>query len=393
MVFVLFLALRGLLHSRWSLGMLLSAVAAGAGLQIPNSANLDGYSQELFDKGVVRAFGHVQVTPRDEPTLLEAGARLALIRALPGVQAAHARLLHGGVVFLQEAQMPVRVVGLDLAAEQHSRGFCEQLEAGRCLAGAGAPGLILGHGAAEHLRARVGDRVRLVLPYDDLGEVEFRKLKLEVRGVLAPGGGFSATDLAAFVDLADLQAWLGREDEASGIQVFVADPGQAEPLARRISAALGDAQARPWWQVDSFVASAIEGNQTISTISMLMVILAVLIPVLALLTISVLAERRQIATLAALGVGRRTLFGLYLARAGLVGLVGTALGGGLGLGLCAWFEAHPIFERAGFAVRPVLDPASVLLPLGVVLGVTLLGGLLPALRAAWACPVHGLKEV
>ena len=50
-----------------------------------------------------------------------------------------------------------------------------------------------------------------------------------------------------------------------------------------------------------------------------MVVVAVMIPVLALLYIHVLAERRRIATIAALGFSRREIFLIHLFEALIVG--------------------------------------------------------------------------
>jgi ABC-type lipoprotein release transport system permease subunit len=144
--------------------------------------------------------------------------------------------------------------------------------------------------------------------------------------------------------------------------------------------------------VSEFVANAIAGNRAISFISLAMVVLAVMIPVWSLLHILVLHERRPIAILGALGFERRAIFQIYLFKAALIGLVGVALGVGVGLVLCELFRAYPIFAHSGFVVRPELSLWGVLVPSAVLFGVTLLAGLIPAFLAARCNPSLELRE-
>ena len=53
-----YLAFKSLLRSRLSLAFLLLAVTAGVAFQIPNAANINGYTEELLRQGVSRSTGH-----------------------------------------------------------------------------------------------------------------------------------------------------------------------------------------------------------------------------------------------------------------------------------------------------------------------------------------------
>ena len=112
------MAARSLLHNKLSLVLLALAIAAGVGFQIPNAANLDGYTQELLRHGVLRDTGHLQITPapgaESIPRTVEA---LAAVEALPFVRGATARLVHAGVLLSNDARHACRVVGIDPARE------------------------------------------------------------------------------------------------------------------------------------------------------------------------------------------------------------------------------------------------------------------------------------
>jgi lipoprotein-releasing system permease protein len=390
---LLHLALRALLRNRLSCALLVAAVAAGVGFQIPNTANIDGYTAELLRKGLSRSSGHLLVSSVNPAPIEDAPALTARLRGQPHVLAVSPRLIHAGVVFKRGAHLPVRVVGVDPADEQAATSFCSRLRQGRCLPASGdARSVVLGASLAEQLRLRAGERVKLVLPYENLGEVEYASAWYDVAGVLEPGGGFSA-DSDLFVPIALLRRVLGRGEIASALVLIVDDVHRAGTYARALQATSGArTRVQPWWEVNEFVANAIAGNRALSTISMVMVIVAVVIPVAALLYILVLHERKQIAVLGAIGFGRGALFAIYLLKAALIGVVGAALGVGLGFGLCALFNAHPIFAHDGFVVRPVLSLRGIAIPTAVIVAVTLLAGLAPALRAARSNPSTELRE-
>ena len=61
---LLFLARKNLGASRWTTALLVAAVAAGVGFQIPNAANMAGYERELLREGISAGHGDVRVRPR-----------------------------------------------------------------------------------------------------------------------------------------------------------------------------------------------------------------------------------------------------------------------------------------------------------------------------------------
>src|SRR4029079_19620663 len=83
-----FLATKGLARSRVTTALLFLAVTAGVGLQIPNTANLLGYTQNIFEEATSRGFGAVRVQHARDP-FLEAGDAVAKeLAAVPGLHAA-----------------------------------------------------------------------------------------------------------------------------------------------------------------------------------------------------------------------------------------------------------------------------------------------------------------
>ncbi|RSS61788.1 ABC transporter permease [Streptomyces sp. WAC06614] len=109
-------------------------------------------------------------------------------------------------------------------------------------------------------------------------------------------------------------------------------------------------------------------------------------------TMLVTRRTREIALLRAIGASRRQVVRSVLLEAALTGLVASAAGFVLGLGIAAVLPRLLSTEGNPLPDGPlVIGPDAVLAALGVGVGVTLLAAWLPARRAARIAPVEALR--
>jgi putative ABC transport system permease protein len=402
---LVFLAARNLAANRSTLVLLTAAVAVGTGFQIPNAANLAGYTAALVEHGISSGSGDVRVRPRRGSVFVDGDAVATRAGRVAGVGAVVPVLMLPGSLGSAEAvhakshHLSLPVAGIDpgrARAPYH-------LVRGAPLAPADDGGVLVGASAASELGVDVGDRVslrvilaagpggRLVLDDQGVGRYE-----LVVRGVVA--GVFGAFD-PVFVDRAFLAREAGTPGAASAL--FVYAPAGADrvthdaagALAARVAAALPEATATPWGDDAPFLRASIHASNVIGDLSQSMVFLAVAVPVMALLTISALGRRRQTALLAAMGFGRGEIWAAALLEAVLVGLLGSIAGVAIGLGAVAYFERHPVFVWHAFVMRPALSPALLLRSAGLAIGATVLAAVYPTWRASTLDPARVLREV
>jgi putative ABC transport system permease protein len=105
----------------------------------------------------------------------------------------------------------------------------------------------------------------------------------------------------------------------------------------------------------------------------------------------VVGERtREIGVRKALGARDRDVFLQFLSEAVLVALGAGVLGTLAGLALLR--AAAPAFERAGIAVGVWPDPFTVGVVTGALVGVAVLAGVLPAVRASRVPPAEALRS-
>lgn len=368
--------------------VLVAAVAAGVGFQVPNTANVRGYEAEMLEQGVKCGFGDVRLYPRRGRRIGDAMATMARARAAPGVRAVDAILLLPAVIGHEGHRQNVAA----LAVEAPDGRWPFRLVEGKPLAQGDREGILIGRALASRLGAGVGDKVdlRVVLGRNDLDE-DMGRYALVVRGVFAGTFTVCATDTVV-LDRRFIAGELGEPEAADVLLVYSDDPDGADALAAQLAGAFAALEARSWSVDSALLRSAIHGSAAVAAFSTAMVLVAVGLPMAALLYIHSLHRRRQVALLAAIGIGRGEIFVSFLLQALFVGLTGIALGCPIGYALVRYFRAHPIFEMEQFVLRPVLAAGAFVWPALTVLGVTLLSGVYPAWRAARLDPAEILRR-
>jgi lipoprotein-releasing system permease protein len=380
---LVFLAGKSLLASRLTFALLVVAIGAGAGFQIPNTANLDGFSEALIEEGLVWGAGDIRVEPRDSPRFADGDAIAARVHALVGATAAAPVLVYAGAVGRKGRFLGAPVYGIDPAMSPTPF----HVTAGSGLA-PGDNGVLVGSSLAKRLGVGVGDpvEVRAIFGVDD----EIGRFTMTVRGIVAgSAGGYRFV----FVDRELLARQAGLPKAASTIVVHLPDHETASALASRIDREMPDVQALGWRDDDPYLPNYLHANRIISSVSYAMVVAAVSVPVWALLYIHVLNRRREIGILAALGFGRREIFVIYVLQSLVAALVGFALGTLLGLGVVHYFLGHPIFEWEGLVVRPLVGVWSFLGPGAVIVATALVAGAYPAWSAARTDPARVLRRI
>lgn len=383
---LLLFSFRLLLKARFTLVLLVAAVAFGVGFQIPNDANLEGYSRELLAQGMKRATGHVTVT-RANGEWPDVEATLRRLESLPCVRHTTTRLFQGAVVLRERAAMPVRLVAVDVEREKRATNLCSRLTQGACIENKSAD-VLVGWEAAKVGGLSPGDLIEVVVASTDAKSI--RKRSLRVAGILQGGGAFQEDrDL-----IASREAVLDPLDDlgqVASILVYGPNAEQANEYREVIRRALPDHDVKSWQDSSGFVAQAIEGNRTLAFVSRLMVMCAVLVPVLALSYIHVTSERRQIGTMRAVGMTRADILCIYLLKTVIIAALGAVIGAGLGCLVCRYFQYRPIFNSGGFVVLPYLSGKVIWSSMGSVALTTVLAGTWPAMRASRTSPIQELN--
>jgi putative ABC transport system permease protein len=246
---------------------------------------------------------------------------------------------------------------------------------GRALKADDQKAAMLGRVLALNLTKKVGD------PIDVAGE------KFAVVGIFESESLFE--NGALIVPLKTLQKMMGREGQATGIVITATDSDREfiDSLRRRIETAIPNvaaAPARDYVVGDTQIRLAKAMSWTTGAIALILGAVGMLNTML----MSIFERTREIGILRAVGWRRLRVLALILGEALLISLAGTMLGGLLAV---AGLRAVTLYPSARGFIDPNVPVEVLGLALIMGIGLSLLGGLYPAARAAALDPTEALR--
>jgi ABC-type lipoprotein release transport system permease subunit len=233
--------------------------------------------------------------------------------------------------------------------------------------------LILGKAAAEALNKEVGDSIRIT-------STAFR-----IVGIYETGSAFE--DGGGVIPLGDAQMLLGRQRQVNVVYIQIKDPSLADRLITRAD--------RLWPELDMSTTGEYSDSQFMDDAMNVYVVMiagmAIVIGGVAIANSQLMAvyERtREIGVLRAIGWSSRRVMQLIFSESILVSLLGGFLGLILGILTLSSLSAALI---AFGASTDSITPALLLKAFVVVVVLGIVGGILPARRAAQLEPVEALR--
>jgi putative ABC transport system permease protein len=294
------------------------------------------------------------------------------IKAIEGVRDAAGSLTD--VVSFEEANLVSVLVNGWKSGSLLFRGV--GVSSGRTLAPDDEKAAMLGRVLALTLAKKPGDPISVAgEPFHVVGVYESDSL-FENGGLIVP--------------LKELQRLMGRERYVSGFVVAAEKPDRSfiDQVTKRIEARIpgvAAAPARDFVQGDNQIRLVKSMAWTTSLIAMVLGSVGVLNTMM----MTVFERTREIGVLRALGWKRQRVLGLILGESAALGLAGAILGVALaylGVKLLAQLPSASVFITAD--LPPVVLGAGLLLGCGL----SLFGGLYPALRASSLDPSEALRH-
>ncbi|MCW3050280.1 MAG: transporter permease [Solirubrobacterales bacterium] len=391
-------ALRGLFARKLRLGLTALAVALGVTL-IAGSYVFTDTINASFDKifAATNKGTDVALTAR-RPIKIDQGTRqtlpaslLSQVSAQPGVAAAAGSVTDQATVFDAHGHRfgAGGFPGLVSSVSAVRRFQGSSIKTGRFPQ---APGeAALDAGTAEREKVKLGDTIVVQ------GGAKRAKLRVvgttQVAGVSSLGG-------AAFVDavLPEAQRVLGKTGRFDEIQV-AGDPGTTPAeLADRLRGAFGrEAVVRTGEQQARSQSSEIKASLGFLTTALLafggISLFVGAFIIFNTFSITVTQRMREFALLRTLGAKRGQIMRSVLTEGLVLGVVGSAVGLGLGILTAAGLRA--LFKVVGVDLpsnHTVIASRTIIVALAVGTLVTLASSLSPALRATRVAPVEALRE-
>jgi len=274
---------------------------------------------------------------------------------------------------------------------------------------AGSYRIVLGRVLAQRAGVAVGDKLKILVPRFPSGKAGGagpQLLSFEVSGVFELGVQ-DHDSLRAFVHLNDATELSQLGSKVSGIRIETTDIFAAPALVRNRLQQIGDRgvlKVWDWTQQNASYFRAIRIEKMMMALLLSLIIGVAAFNIVATLVMVVAEKRSGIAILRTLGCSRGDVIAVFVLQGTLIGWIGAVIGVVLGVLLSLNIDTvAPALENLlGFQFMPAdlyyltslpvdLQTADVAWTSVVVLVVTSLATIYPALRAATVQPAEVLR--
>lgn len=289
-----------------------------------NAVRLYGGNLQVHAPGFREKMNRFPLIPLENPEAVVQAAQ-----AQPQVVAAAKRINTAGLVSSNQGAYPVVITGIEPTIEAPLSIQAENIAQGRFLLEGDGVAIVIGNGLADLLDVSAGDRIRLLGRRK--GET-MRQRTMTIVGIYNLGLA-EAEKGTVFITLPEAQTLYNLRDQATEVAISLQSVGQEKAVLAALQAAL------PGYEIDSWETLKPELRQTMDTklaftgFFGLVVVLIASIGILNLMMMAVFERTREMGVLAALGMKGRQVMGLFLLEGTLIGVVGAAVGCGLGAAL------------------------------------------------------------
>lgn len=267
-------------------------------------------------------------------------------------------------------------------------------------------GIVLGDLLARYLGARVGDKVTLVLPEASVSVAGMipRLKRFTVVGTFEVGAELDAS--LAYISMKDA-AKIKRYDPTviDGIRLKFDDLFSAPVKARDIANSLGGVyRTSDWTRTHGNLFQAIQLEKRMIGLLLFLIVLVAAFNIVSTLVMVVTDKKADVAIMRTLGATPGRIMRIFMVQGTVIGIVGTLLGGGLGVLLALTVSDLIAWVEVTFGIQ-FLDPGvyfisylpsdlqwpDVITICSSALVISFLATIYPAYRAAKTHPAEALR--
>ncbi|MGI4849692.1 MAG: lipoprotein-releasing ABC transporter permease subunit [Janthinobacterium lividum] len=309
----------------------MAGIALGVAALIVVLSVMNGFQKEVRDR-MLSVLSHIEVSdaygalPNWQQTAREAFQNKEVIGAAPYVSGQ-------ALVTRDDTVRGVAVRGVLPAEEPKVSDVASQVRRGDFNAlRAGEFNVVLGGELARILKVGLGDKITLIAPQGQVtpAGVIPRLKQFTVVGMFE-AGHYEFDSTLAFVNIEDAQKMF-KLDAPSGLRLRIRDMQKAPDVALELSRVLsGDLLIRDWSRQNRNWFAAVQTEKRMMFIILTLIIAVAAFNLVSTLVMTVTDKQADIAILRTLGASPGSIMKIFMIQGALVGLIGTAIGVGLGI--------------------------------------------------------------
>jgi lipoprotein-releasing system permease protein len=387
----------------------MAGIALGVAALIIVLSVMNGFQTQVRDR-MLSVLPHIELyVPRlgPEAVLNQWHEIAAMAKANPAVKGTAPFVAAQGMIVRGEALSGVQIRGIDPALESAVSEVGHQMISSELTSlASGSFSIVLGNQIANSLGVTTGDTVLVLAPQGSISPAGFapRMRQFTVSGIFS-SGYYEYDASLAFINVEDA-ARVFRDSGTSGVRVRIGDMQEAPLVARELGRELpAFVHAQDWTQNNRTWFAAVQTEKRMMFLILALIVAVAAFNLLSSLVMAVKDKRSDIAILRTLGATPREIARIFLVQGSLIGVVGTALGVGLGM-LVAYnidvivpfierllgvqFLPQQIYFISELPSNPQLEDILVVAATSLVL--SLLATLYPSWRASGLQPAQVLRH-
>jgi lipoprotein-releasing system permease protein len=374
-------------------------VAVGVMATILALALMTGLQQELRTR-ILGATAHIFVLKQGG--ILDYQAEARALRQVPHVAGAAPAIIGKALITSPRGEAFITLKGIDPALEPTVTDITRAMRSGALASlegepGDALPGIVIGAELAKTLGIFDGDEVTILTPEGTLTPMGMypRSRRARVVGRFALGL-FEFDNAYGFVSLPLARRLLNRS-EVEVIELRLDDIYRAQDVATALAAMPGrNYITQTWADLNQALFSALWIEKMAVSITIGLIVMVAALNIVASLILLVMEKSPDIAILKTMGASARSIMGIFMLQGLAIGLLGTAVGAGSGLGVATLLDRYRLIrvpmEVYQIAYIPfVIEPVDFAVVVVGAVVICFLATLYPSRQAAKLDPAEALR--
>jgi len=268
------------------------------------------------------------------------------------------------------------------------------------------PGIILGVELAKHLSVSINDTIQVISPLGTITPMGMmpKMKRFRVKGIFQ-SGMYEYDNTMAYVSLEGAQRFFSMGAHVTGIEIKTDDIYHVKGIGKEIRQRMGfPFWTKDWMEMNRNLFAALRLEKIAMFIILVLIVLVAAFNIISTLIMVVMEKHKDIAILKSMGAPSKGILKIFIIEGLVIGVVGTVLGGILGLGAAFNLEKITGFVENLFGFKILasdvyyidklpsqVNPIDVGMIVMTAILISLLATLYPSWRASKLDPAEALR--
>jgi lipoprotein-releasing system permease protein len=386
----------------------IAGVAVGVLTLIVVLAVMSGFEKTIKEK-ILGTQAHLVVLKASQQGMDHYGELIKEVEQVKGVVSA-TPFIYTEVMLSSESNVTGGVIkGIDPDRVGKVTELAHNMKAGRLQdlkEESGSPGIILGVELAKQLGVSLNEPIQVISPLGTITPMGMmpKMKRFRVVGIFH-SGMYDFDSKFAYISIDSAQKFLNMDSRVTGIEVKSNNIYQVKEIGKEIRKKLGfPFWTKDWIEMNRNLFSALKLEKIAMFILLVLIVLVAAFNIISTLIMVVMEKHKDIAVLKSMGASSMGILKIFIIEGGVIGLVGTALGTIVGLGMAFNLDKIVAFLENLFGFKILspdvyyiekfpsqVNPLDIALIVMTAILISLLATLYPSWRASKLDPAEALR--